>query len=129
MFKRPKTLSELFLVHGGVPSPPWLPLYDLDAYLAHADAPRHRDPNMTSTFADQATRLDEYQAIIDLCAAFQSDRFTDHSHYAVVDHTEGLIEQLLRENALQRHPSYRSLLKLMIHRGALIRRTHQEPSS
>ena len=67
-------------------------------------------------------RLAEYQAIVDLCAAFQPAGFDGGSHYQRVDPSDARLTAVLADNAADPQPSYARLLSRLIESGVLARR-------
>lgn len=99
-----------------------VPVYDLGAYLAAADRETGWASDMMAARQSQALRLAEYQAIVDLCAAFQAGAFECGSHYRGVDVSEDRLGGVLAENAADQYPSYARLLLRMVEQGVLERR-------
>ena len=67
-------------------------------------------------------RLAEYQAIVDLCAAFQPAGFDGGSHYQRVDPSDARLTAVLADNAADPQPSYARLLSRLIESSVLARR-------
>ena len=67
----PTNLADLFQTGTGLTGPAWMPVYDLAAYLTAADQATGWSSDMMAARELDRLRLAEYQAIVDLCAAFQ----------------------------------------------------------
>ncbi|OZI28761.1 hypothetical protein CEG14_22725 [Bordetella genomosp. 1] len=116
------TLSDLFQAGEGITGPAWMPVYDLAAYLAAADRAVGWTSDMMAARESHKLRLAEYQAIVDLCAAFQPDGFDEGSHYRRIDASESRLVAILADNAADPHPSYARLLVRLVERGIVTRR-------
>lgn len=97
-----------------------MPAYDLDAYLA-ADRETGWASDMMVARQSPAQPAAEYQAIVDLCAAFLAGAFDCSSHYWRADLSEDRLAVVLAENAPDPYPSYALLLRI-VEQEALERR-------
>ena len=118
----PITLADLFQTGAGLIGPVWMPVYDLAAYLTAADQATGWSSDMMAARELDRLRLAEYQAIVDLCAAFQPAGFDGGSHYQRVDPSDARLIAILAENAAGPHPSYARLLSRLVESGVLARR-------
>ena len=76
-----------------------MPVYDLAAYLTAADQATGWSSDMMAARELDRLRLAEYQAIVDLCAAFQPAGFDGGSHYQRVDPSDARLTAVLADNA------------------------------
>lgn len=118
----PTNLADLFQTGAGLTGPVWMPVYDLAAYLAAADQATGWSSDMLAARELDRLRLAEYQAIVDLCAAFQPTGFDGGSHYQRVDPSDARLTAVLADNAADPPPSYARLLSRLIESGVLARR-------
>ena len=101
-----------------------MPVYDLAAYLTAADQATGWSSDMMAARELDRLRLAEYQAIVDLCAAFQPAGFDGGSHYQRVDPSDARLTAVLADNAADPQPSYARLLSRLIESGG---RAAREP--
>lgn len=118
----PTNLADLFQTGTGLTGPAWMPVYDAAAYLTAADQATGWSSDMMAARELDRLRLAEYQAIVDLCAAFQPAGFDGGSHYQRVDPSDARLIAILAENAAGPHPSYARLLSRLVESGVLARR-------
>ena len=100
----PITLADLFQTGAGLIGPAWMPVYDLAAYLTAADQATGWSSDMMAARELDRLRLAEYQAIVDLCAAFQPAGFDGGSHYQRVDPSDARLTAVLADNAADPQP-------------------------
>ena len=116
----PITLADLFQTGAGLIGPAWMPVYDLAAYLTAADQATGWSSDMMAARELDRLRLAEYQAIVDLCAAFQPAGFDGGSHYQRVDPSDARLTAVWPTTPPI--PSYARLLSRLIESGVLARR-------
>lgn len=110
-------------------APHWLPPYDLNAYAAKVDAECGYSSDMMVATEVNTRMFEETVAFIQLCGAFASLSTSTQQQYTRVRDDLTEIDAVLAHNAASGCPTYKGLLKLLVDRGVLVRRTLDPPSS
>lgn len=110
-------------------APHWLPAYDLNAYAAKVDAECGYGSDMMVAIEVNTRLFEETVAFVQLCGAFASLNTSVALQYTRVHDSEDELGSALGHNAASVCQTYTELLKLLVDRGVLVRRTPEPPSS
>lgn len=97
-----KRLRDIFAnLHG----PRWLPVYDIEVFLAKYDSEQPFPGSMVSAQYTKERRFEEYRALVEICEMARGNVATESE--------EEKIKKVLEINSVDSFPNYKRLLELL----------------
>jgi len=101
--------------------PPWLPAYDMRAYVEKVDSECGYSSEMMVAIEINTRMFEEVVAFVHLCGAFASLHPSTARQYECVRNDRAEIDEVLAHNATAACPTYTGLLTSLVDRGIVAR--------